>query len=101
MVRKGLLVKNNKILEKVSRNYEKRQDLKKMVRNINLSPKERFAAQIKLDSRDKKESTTKHVNRCSITGKKTGFIRLFGVSRHVIRELAFKGYVPGLTKDSW
>lgn len=101
MVRKSLIVKNNKIKSIVDRNFSKRQEMKKKVRDLSLSPKERFAVQLKLDARKRKESPVQFVKRCNITGRGTGYIGLFGVSRLVFRELAFKGYIPGLTKDSW
>lgn len=40
-------------------------------------------------------------NRCSISGRSRGYIRYFGVSRIVLRELAHKGLIPGLRKASW
>ena len=30
-----------------------------------------------------------------------GFYKDFGLSRHVLRELAHEGNIPGLTKSSW
>jgi len=40
-------------------------------------------------------------NRCWKTGRPRGFYRDFGVSRHVLREMAHEGLIPGLTKSSW
>lgn len=40
-------------------------------------------------------------NRCWKTGRPRGFYRDFGVSRHVLREMAHKCLLPGLTKSSW
>ncbi|MFH1321588.1 MAG: 30S ribosomal protein S14 [Bacteroidota bacterium] len=40
-------------------------------------------------------------NRCSLTGRPKGYIRQFGVSRIVFREMAQKGLIPGITKASW
>ncbi|MCK5787536.1 MAG: 30S ribosomal protein S14 [Chlamydiia bacterium] len=101
MTRKCLIVKNDKIKIKVKRNYAKRVEMKKLISSPSTPPKERFALQLKLDARNKKESPTRLVNRCAVTGKKTGYISLFGVSRLVFRELAFSGSIPGLIKDSW
>jgi small subunit ribosomal protein S14 len=40
-------------------------------------------------------------NRCKITGRPRAYIRQFGVSRLVFRELALFGKIPGVTKASW
>lgn len=40
-------------------------------------------------------------NRCAITGRPRGYIRYFGVCRHVFRELAHQGLLPGVRKASW
>ncbi len=40
-------------------------------------------------------------NRCKLTGRPRGYIRQFGISRIVFRELASKGLIPGVKKASW
>lgn len=40
-------------------------------------------------------------NRCKITGRPKGYIRLFGLSRIQFREMASKGLIPGVKKASW
>ena len=40
-------------------------------------------------------------NRCSLTGRPKGYIRIFGISRIQLREMASKGLIPGVTKASW
>ena len=40
-------------------------------------------------------------NRCWKTGRPRGFYRDFGVSRHVLREMAHNCLLPGVTKSSW
>ncbi|HYF29197.1 MAG TPA: 30S ribosomal protein S14 [Candidatus Paceibacterota bacterium] len=40
-------------------------------------------------------------NRCNISGRQRGFMRAFGVSRIVFRELARDGKIPGVKKASW
>ena len=46
-------------------------------------------------------SPTRLVNRCEITGRPRGTFRQFGLGRAKIRELAFQGNIPGVTKASW
>ena len=40
-------------------------------------------------------------NRCLITGRPKGFYRFFGLSRHLLREMAHNCLLPGVTKSSW
>jgi len=40
-------------------------------------------------------------NRCKITGRPKGYIRLFGISRINFREMALNGLIPGVRKASW
>lgn len=46
-------------------------------------------------------SPTRIHNRCSLTGRPHGYLRKFGVSRIMFRELAYKGQIPGVKKASW
>jgi len=36
-----------------------------------------------------------------VTGRKRGYMRKFGVSRIVFREMALNGQLPGVRKASW
>ncbi|GIV59282.1 30S ribosomal protein S14 [Rhodocaloribacter litoris] len=40
-------------------------------------------------------------NRCALTGRARGYLRRFGVSRIVFREMALSGKIPGVRKASW
>jgi small subunit ribosomal protein S14 len=40
-------------------------------------------------------------NRCKLTGRPKGYMRLFGISRINFREMAVKGLIPGVKKASW
>jgi len=40
-------------------------------------------------------------NRCKLTGRPKGYMRMFGVSRINFREMALKGLIPGVRKASW
>lgn len=54
-----------------------------------------------IKSQRKPKFSTRKVNRCAITGRPHGFMRDFGVSRIVFRELARQGLLPGVRKSSW
>ena len=54
-----------------------------------------------LDKLPKDASPIRLHNRCRITGRPRGFMRKFGISRVMFREMASDGKIPGLTKASW
>lgn len=51
--------------------------------------------------RRKAKFSCRQHNRCELTGRPRGYMRLFGICRNQFRELALKGLVPGVTKSSW
>lgn len=55
----------------------------------------------KLSALPRNASPTRLVNRCPISGRRHGFLRRFGCSRIVFRELAWRGEIPGVKKASW
>ncbi|ACU08450.1 SSU ribosomal protein S14p (S29e) [Flavobacteriaceae bacterium 3519-10] len=40
-------------------------------------------------------------NRCKLTGRPRGYMRTFGLSRVMFREMANQGLIPGVKKASW
>ena len=40
-------------------------------------------------------------NRCKLTGRPKGYMRQFGISRVMFREMANFGLIPGVKKASW
>jgi len=56
---------------------------------------------LELDKLPKNSSKIRLHNRCQLTGRPKGYIRYFGISRNVFRELASYGKLPGVTKSSW
>lgn len=54
-----------------------------------------------LDKLPKNTSKVRLRNRCALTGRGRGYVRLFGISRIKFRDLASDGKIPGVTKSSW
>jgi small subunit ribosomal protein S14 len=54
-----------------------------------------------LDELPKNSSRVRLKNRCQLTGRPKGYIRYFGVSRVVFRDMALNGKIPGVRKASW
>ena len=49
----------------------------------------------------KNASPVRLVNRCSMSGRRHGYLRKFACSRLTFREAALNGLIPGVTKASW
>lgn len=60
-----------------------------------------FSSQEKLQRLPMNSSIIRLRNRCWKTGRSRGFYRNFGLSRHVLREMAHACLLPGVTKSSW
>ena len=45
--------------------------------------------------------STRGVNRCHRCGRSRSYLRDFGLCRICMREMAHKGFLPGVTKASW
>lgn len=54
-----------------------------------------------LDLLPRNASPVRLKNRCQISGRPRGYIRYFGLSRVIFREMALNGKIPGVTKASW
>jgi small subunit ribosomal protein S14 len=63
-----------------------------------LKRKKDYAALAKLP---KDASPIRVVNRCSLSGRRRGYLRKFGCSRLTFREMALSGLIPGVVKASW
>lgn len=49
----------------------------------------------------KNSSSVRLHNRCQLTGRPRGYMRQFGISRVLFREMANQGLIPGVSKASW
>ena len=54
-----------------------------------------------LDALPKNASPVRLKNRCQLTGRPKGYMRYFGLSRVMFRDMALAGKIPGVTKASW
>ena len=65
------------------------------------SPEEAYEAARKLQALPLNSNPIRMHNRCKLTGRPKGYIRLFGISRIQFREMASQGLIPGVKKASW
>lgn len=89
MAKKAIIVKNQKRRNLVQKYAAKRS---KLIQNGNRAA---------LSKLPRDASPTRVHNRCALTGRAHGYLRKYGISRIVFRELAHKGQIPGVKKASW
>ena len=91
-------LKREQLAAKYAKKYA---ELKTAANNAKLSDEERYAARLELQQLPRNAYPTRQRNRCGLTGRPRGTFRKFGLGRNKIRELAFKGDIPGVVKASW
>lgn len=89
--------KRQQLVEKYA---EKRETLKEQFENA-ATQREKLDAHRKLQQLPRNSAPNRVRNRCWVTGRPRGYYRDFGLSRHVMREWAHKGLLPGVVKSSW
>jgi small subunit ribosomal protein S14 len=100
MAKKSMIEREKKRLHLVNRFFKKRTDLKLQIKST-ASFKEQLLLSVQLQKLPRNSSVTRLHNRCFVTGRPKGYFRDFGLSRHVLREMAHKCLLPGVTKASW
>ncbi len=91
-------LKREKLAAKYAKKYA---ELKGIADDAKRSEEERMAARAALQNLPRNANPTRQRNRCEITGRPRGTFRQFGLGRAKIREMAFEGNIPGVTKASW
>lgn len=90
--------RRRKLVEKVQPKLEK---LKAKANDESLDETERLIARLKMAELPRNGNKTRIRNRCELTGRPRAYYRKFRLSRIMLRELANKGLIPGVTKSSW
>ena len=100
MAKESMKAREVKRAKLVAKYAAKRATLKEIV-NHSDDPQAAFEAAQKLQSIPRNANPIRLHNRCKITGRPKGYIRLFGLSRIQFREMASAGLIPGVRKASW
>ena len=90
--------KREKLVAKYAKKYA---ELQAVATDAEKSDEERYGARLELQKLPRNANPTRLRNRCALTGRPRGTFRTFGLGRSKIREHAFKGEIPGVTKASW
>lgn len=101
MAKKSAVERNDKRKRLVEKYAAKREELKAIAMNEDLSNEERFKARLKLAELPRNSAPNRVRNRCEVSGRPRGYYRKLRMSRIALRELGSLGKIPGLVKSSW
>ena len=100
MVKKSISERNKKRLYLVKKYSNIRKLLKVQIKNKK-NINDIFFIQKMLQKLPNNSLSIRLKNRCWKTSNGRSYYRDFGLSRHVLREMAHKCLIPGLIKASW
>ncbi|CAN5414725.1 30S ribosomal protein S14 [soil metagenome] len=90
--------RRKKLVKKYAGRYAK---LKAIAADTSADDSERLIARLKMAEIPRNGNPTRVRNRCEMTGRSRAYYRKFRLSRIMLRDLANKGLIPGVTKSSW
>ena len=90
MAKKAMVQKNLKVARTIDKYAEKRAELKERARKGDRE------ALVELSKLPRNASPTRLRNRCQVNGRPRGYMREFGISRVMFRQLAGEGMIPGV-----
>lgn len=101
MATKRMKARNQQIEALIAKGKEKRDALRKQLKDPSLSLSEKLKISEQLQKRPRDESPTRLQQRCFKCGRPHGVYRRFKLCRICMRENIALGYMPGVTLDSW
>lgn len=100
MAKKSMIEREKKRKRLVEKYAQKREDLQEQFAAAT-SQLQKLTIHRQIQQLPRNSAPTRVRNRCWVTGRSRGFYRDFGLSRHVLREMAHQGLLPGVVKSSW
>jgi small subunit ribosomal protein S14 len=101
MAKKSSINKNEKRKAMVKQYAPKFAKLRAIANDESVDDGERLMARLKMSALPRNANPTRVRNRCQLTGRSRAYYRKFRLSRIMLRDLANKGLIPGVTKSSW
>ncbi len=85
----------------IAKYAERRAELRRKMKDPNIDPDEKAEIMEALAKLPRNSCPARKTRRCMLTGRSKAVYRKFGLSRIMLRELALRGDLPGVTKSSW
>ncbi|MEX0672200.1 MAG: 30S ribosomal protein S14 [Candidatus Babeliales bacterium] len=101
MAKKSWIEKGERRQELTKRHAANRRALTQVVKDPEASWEDKLEAQRRIEKLPRDSSATRIRLRCRLTGRSRSYMRAFGLSRMIFRELALEGKLPGVKKTSW
>nr|YP_009293802.1 ribosomal protein S14 [Ahnfeltia plicata]AOM65490.1 ribosomal protein S14 [Ahnfeltia plicata]UAT97259.1 ribosomal protein S14 [Ahnfeltia plicata]UAT97464.1 ribosomal protein S14 [Ahnfeltia plicata] len=100
MAKQSMIQREVKRQKLVDKHKAKRIEIKNKIKKT-ASFDEQIELQQELQKLPRNSAPSRLRNRCWLTGRSRGYYKNFGLSRHVLREMAHECLLPGVTKSSW
>lgn len=101
MAKLSSIKKNERRKALVKKYASKFAALKAISHDESADDNDRLMARLKMSELPRNATPGRVRNRCELTGRSRAYYRKFKLSRIMLRELANKGLIPGVTKSSW
>jgi small subunit ribosomal protein S14 len=101
MAKASQINRDNRRKALIAKHAERRAELRKKLKNPNLSIEEKLETQEQFAKLPRNSCPTRLNRRCSVSGRSRSYYRKFDISRIALRELALAGMLPGMRKSSW
>ena len=95
MAKKSMVEREKRRQKLVDKYAQKREELKEQFANA-ASQQEKLEIHRQIQQLPRNSAPNRLRNRCWVTGRPRGYYRDFGLSRHVLREMAHQGLLPGV-----
>ena len=100
MAKKSMIEREKRRQKLVDKYAQKREELQEQFAQAT-SQQEKLEIHRQIQQLPRNSAPNRVRNRCWVTGRPRGYYRDFGLSRHVLREMAHQGLLPGVVKSSW
>jgi len=102
MAKKCMIAREKLRVKESERQWEKREELRKVVSSLNHDEQERWEASVKLQKLPRNGSYIRRRKICRCCGRpRGGCFKRFYLCRICLRELMASGNLTGVVKSSW
>lgn len=101
MAKKSMIARENKRAKLINKYWQRRQELKEIIKNPESDIEQVIDAQEKLAKLPVNSNPVRRTARCNLCGRPHAVYRKFQLCRICLRKQLMTGNVPGGKKSSW